>query len=112
MKSSALSIVMYILVSPLMAETPHGIVYTVRLENGASQWYQIVAPSSIPPANAAKWATPSLSHSKLSPQGAGIVAVGWAGGQAACQNVQRVGLLMGCPILGVMNREDSITHRV
>jgi hypothetical protein len=80
MKISALSFVMYVLVSPLMAETPHGIVYTVRLENGASQWYQIVAPSSIPPANSGKWATPSLSHSKLSPQGAGIVAVGWAGG--------------------------------
>jgi hypothetical protein len=80
MKSSVLSIVMYVLVSPLMAETPNGIVYKVRLENGATQWYQIVVPSSIPPANVVKWATPSLSHSKLSAQGAGIVAVGWAGG--------------------------------
>ena len=80
MKISALSIVMYVLVSPLMAETPNGIVYKVRLENGATQWYQIVVPSSIPPANVVKWATPSLSHSKLSAQGAGIVAVGWAGG--------------------------------
>ena len=80
MKISVLSIVMFILVSPIMAEAPNGIVYKVRLENGASQWYQIVVPSSIPPANAVKWATPSLANSKLSVQGAGIVAVGWAGG--------------------------------
>ena len=80
MKSSLLSIVMLVFVSPIMAETPKGIVYNVRLENGASQWYQIVVPSSIPPANSGKWATPSLAHSNLSVQGAGIVAVGWAGG--------------------------------
>jgi hypothetical protein len=80
MKISVLSIVMYVLVSPILAETPNGTVYKVRLENGKSQWYQIVVPSSIPPANAVKWATPSLSHSKLSAQGAGIVAVGWASG--------------------------------
>jgi hypothetical protein len=80
MKSSVLSIVIFVLVSPIMAETSNGIVYNVRLENGASQWYQIVVPSSIPPANAVKWATPSLAHSNLSVQGAGIVAVGWAGG--------------------------------
>ena len=80
MKISALSIVMYVLVSPIMAETPNAIVYKVRLENGASQLYQIVVSSSIPPANAVKWATPSLAHSNLSVQGAGIVAVGWAGG--------------------------------
>ena len=52
MKISALSIVMYVLVSPIMAETPNAIVYKVRLENGASQLYQIVVSSSIPPANA------------------------------------------------------------
>ena len=80
MKISGLSIVVFALVSPMMAETPNGIVYNVRLENGASQWYQIFVSSSIPSPNAAKWATPSLSHSKLSAQGAGIVAVGWAGG--------------------------------
>ena len=80
MKSRVLFILMYFLVSPIMAETPNGIVYKVRLENGATQWYQIVVPSGIPPASSVKWATPSLSHSKLSAQGAGIVAVGWAGG--------------------------------
>jgi hypothetical protein len=80
MKVSVLFIVICVLVSPIMAETPNGIVYNVRLENGASQWYQIVILSSMPPASAAKWATASLSHSKLSAQGAGIVAVGWAGG--------------------------------
>jgi len=37
MKISALSIVMYVLVSPIMAETPNAIVYKVRLENGATQ---------------------------------------------------------------------------
>jgi hypothetical protein len=80
MKVSVLFIVSFVLISPMMAETPNGIVYKVRLDNGASQSYQIVVSSSIPPANAGKWATPSLSHSKLSAQGAGIVAVGWAGG--------------------------------
>src|SRR5260370_34566831 len=80
MKIGVLSIVMYVLVSPIMTETPNGIVYNVRLENGASQLYQIVVSSSIPPANAVKWATPSLAHSNLSVQCAGIVAVGWAGG--------------------------------
>ena len=70
----------FVLVSPMMAETPNGIVYKVRLANGASQFYQIVVSSSIPPANAVKWATPSLAQSRLSAQGAGIVAVGWAGG--------------------------------
>jgi hypothetical protein len=80
MKISILFIVSFLFVSSMMAKTPNEIVYNVRLENGASQRYQIVVPSSIPPANAAKWATPSLSHSKLSAQGAGVVAVGWAGG--------------------------------
>jgi hypothetical protein len=80
MKISLLFIVIFALASPMVAETPNGIVYNVRLENGAGQWYQIVVSSSIPSPNAAKWATPSLSHSKLSAQGAGIVAVGWAGG--------------------------------
>jgi hypothetical protein len=83
MKISLLSIVMFILVSPIMAKTSNGIVYKVRLESGVSQWYEIFVPSSIPPANAVKWATPSLANSKLSVQGAGIVAVGWAGGLSA-----------------------------
>jgi hypothetical protein len=37
MKISVLSIMMYVLVSPIMAETPNGIAYKVRLENGATQ---------------------------------------------------------------------------
>ena len=73
MKVSVLSVVIFVLVSPMMAATPSGTVYSVRRD-------QIVVSSSIPPANAEKWATPILSHSKLSAQGAGIVAVGWAGG--------------------------------
>jgi hypothetical protein len=80
MKVSLLFTWIFVLVSPMMAETPNGIVYKVRLANGASQFYQIVVHSSIPPANAAKWATPSVAQNKLSAQGAGIVAVGWAGG--------------------------------
>jgi hypothetical protein len=68
-----LSVVIFVLVSPMMAETPSGSVYSVGRD-------QIVVSSSIPPANAEKWATPTLSHSKLSAQGAGILAVGWAGG--------------------------------
>jgi hypothetical protein len=68
--------VIFVLVLPMMAATPSGTVYSVRRD-------QIVVSSSIPPANAEKWATPILSHSKLSAQGAGIVAVGWAGGLSA-----------------------------
>ena len=108
MKISVLAIVMYVLVSPSMAETPNGIVYKVRLENGASQWHQIVVPSSIPPANSVKWATPSLSHSKLSAQGAGIVAVGWAGGLS---KRAKGGPTNGMSNIGGNSREDSITHR-
>jgi hypothetical protein len=73
MRISLLPIVSFVLVSPMMGETPNGSGNSVHLD-------QIVVSSSMPPANAAKWATPSLSHSKLSAQGAGIVAVGWAGG--------------------------------
>jgi hypothetical protein len=80
MKVSVLFIVSVVLISPMMAETPNGVVYKVRLANGANQFYQIVVSSSIPPANAVKWATPSVAQNKLSAKGAGIVAVGWAGG--------------------------------
>jgi hypothetical protein len=65
MKISGLSVVIFVLVSPMMAATPSGTVYSVRRD-------QIVVSSSIPLANAEKWATPTLSHSKLSAQGAGI----------------------------------------
>ena len=80
MKVRLLSSLIFVLVSPTMAETPNGIVYKVRQANGASQFYQIVVSSSIPAANAVKWATPSAAQNKLSAQGAGILAVGWAGG--------------------------------
>jgi hypothetical protein len=83
------------------------LAHTRRLENGASPVVSNRRSFGIPPANAVN-EPPSLSHSKLSAQGAGIVAVGWA---AACQNVQRADLLTGCNI-GVIRREDSITHRV
>ena len=63
-----------------MAETPNGFAYKVRLENGADQYYQIVAPINVPPAKALKWATPSVANNRLSAQGPGIVAVAWAGG--------------------------------
>jgi hypothetical protein len=75
MKVSGLSVVIFVLVSPIMASTSD-TVYSVRRD-------QIVVSSSIPLANAEKWVTPTLSHSKLSAQGAGIVAVGWAGGLSA-----------------------------
>jgi hypothetical protein len=109
MKISILSTVSFLLVSSMMAKTPNEIVYNVRLENGASQWYQIVVPSSIPPANAVKWATPSLSHSKLSAQGAGIVAVGWAGGLSKSA---KGGPTNAMSNIGVIRREDSITRRM
>src|SRR5260370_26772660 len=80
MKGSLLSTLIVVLVSPMMAEPPNGMVYKVRQANGPSQFYQIVVPSSIAPANAVKWATPSVASNKLSAQGARIVAVGWAGG--------------------------------
>jgi hypothetical protein len=80
MRVSLLAISFFVLVSPMMAKTPNGVVYKVRLANGANQFYQIVVSSSIPLANAVKWATPSVAQNKLSAKGAGIVAVGWAGG--------------------------------
>jgi hypothetical protein len=80
MKVSLLSTLIVVLVSPMMAETPNGIVYKVRPANGADQYYQIVAPVNILPPKAVKWATPSVAQNKLSAQGAGIVAAGWAGG--------------------------------
>ena len=95
MKIRILFVVSFFLVSSMIAKTANEIVYNVRLENGASQWYQMVVPSSIPPANAVKWATPSVSHSKLSAQGAGIVAVGWAGGLS---KRAKGGLLTRCPL--------------
>ena len=106
MKASVLSIVIFVLVSPMMAETPNGIVY---LENGSSQLYQIVVSSSIPPANAVKWATPSVSQSKLSAQGAGIVAVGWAGGLSTRA---KGGPTNSITNIGVIRRGDSITRRM
>jgi hypothetical protein len=109
MKASVLSIVIFVLVSPMMAETPNGIVYKVRLENGSSQLYQIVVSSSIPPANAVKWATPSVSQSKLSAQGAGIVAVGWAGGLSTRA---KGGPTNSITNIGVIRRGDSITRRM
>ena len=82
MKRSLLMILVVVLVSPVMAETGHGIVYKVRLANGADQYYQIVAPTDLPPAKAVKWATPSMATNKFSAQAAGIGAVAWAGGMS------------------------------
>ena len=108
MKVSLLSTVIFVLVSPMMAETPNGIVYKVRLENGASQLYQIVVSSSIPPAKATKWATPSVAQNKLSAQGAGIVAVGWAGGWTTRA---KGGPTNSMTKIGVIRREDSMARR-
>jgi hypothetical protein len=69
-----------VLVLPVMAETTNGIVYKVRLTNGVDQYYQIVAPTNVPPPKAVKWITPSVATNKISPQSAGIAAVAWAGG--------------------------------
>ena len=44
------------------------------------QYYQIIVPANVPPAQAVKWAIPSVANSQLSAQGAGIVAAAWAGG--------------------------------
>jgi hypothetical protein len=66
MKVSLLSSLIFVLVSPMMAETPNGIVYKVRLANGASQFYQIFVSPSIPPAKSVKWVTPSVAQNKLS----------------------------------------------
>jgi hypothetical protein len=63
-----------------MAKTADAIVYKVRLANGVYQYYQIVVPASVPPAQPVKWATPSVANNQLSAQGAGIVAAAWAGG--------------------------------
>jgi hypothetical protein len=80
MKASLLSIVMIFgFVSPMMAETQDGSAHSVRLD-------QRGASSSVPPANTAKGDTPFLSNGKLSAQGAGVVAVGWAGGLSTHPN--------------------------
>jgi len=80
MKNSVLMILVVVLVSTVMAETPNGIVYKVRLANGADQYCQIVVPVNVPPAKPTRWATPSVANNKLSAQAAGTGAVAWAGG--------------------------------
>ena len=80
MKALFLTIVTCVLGSPGIATTTNDVVYKVRLSSGADQYYQSVAPTNVPPAKTVKWATPSVAQNKLSAQGAGIVAVGWAGG--------------------------------
>src|SRR5260370_20719477 len=73
MKTTVLSIIAFVLVLPVMAETPNGIVNKVRLANGAD-------PTNVLPAKAVEWAPPSLASNKISAQSAGIAAVAWAGG--------------------------------
>ena len=80
MKPLLLTILACVLLSPITAEATDAIVYKVRLANGVYQYYQIVVPANIPPAQPVKWATPSVANNQLSAQGAGIVAVAWAGG--------------------------------
>jgi hypothetical protein len=63
-----------------MTATTNGVLYNVRLANGASQEYQIVVPADIAPAKGGTWATPYLAHSKVSPRMAGVLAAAWAGG--------------------------------
>src|SRR5260370_3653823 len=73
MKTTVLSIIAFVLVLPVMAETTNGIVNKVGLANGA-------APTNVLPAKAVKWAPPSVASNKISAQSAGIAAVAWAGG--------------------------------
>jgi hypothetical protein len=80
MKALFLTILTCVLGSPGIATTTNDVVYKVRLSSGADQYYQIVAPTNVPSAKAVKWATPSVANTRLSAQGAGIVAVAWAGG--------------------------------
>ena len=80
MKPLIVTILACVLLSPIMAKTTDAIVYKVRQANGVYQYYQIVVPPNVPPAQAAKWATPSVANNQLSAQGAGIVAAAWAGG--------------------------------
>jgi hypothetical protein len=79
-KARLLTILASALVLPVMAETTSGIVYKVRFANGIDQYYQIVAPTNVPPPKAVKWVTPSVASNKISAQSAGIAAVAWAGG--------------------------------
>jgi hypothetical protein len=73
MKTTVLSIIPFVLVLPVMAETTNEILYKVRLANGA-------APTNVLPPKAVKWEPPSLASNKISAQSAGIAAVAWAGG--------------------------------
>src|SRR5260370_40135027 len=63
-----------------MAETTNGIVYKIRLANGADQYFQIVAPTNVPPPRAVKWATPPVAGNESSAQSAGIPGLAWGGG--------------------------------
>ena len=82
MKTTVLSIIVCILVLPVTAKTRNELLFSVRLPNGAEQYYQIVVPPNIQPTavNPRTWATPSMATSKISAQSATIVAVAWAGG--------------------------------
>jgi hypothetical protein len=73
MNTTVLSIIAFVLVLPVMAETTNKIVDKVRLADGT-------APTNDLPAKAAKWAPASVPSNKISAQGAGIAAVAWAGG--------------------------------
>jgi hypothetical protein len=73
MTTIVLSITAFVLVLPVMAEPTNGIVYKVRLADGAPST-NVLAPKAAP------WATPSVASNKISAQSAGIAAVAWAGG--------------------------------
>jgi hypothetical protein len=82
MKAIVSTILACVLASPMMADTTNGIVYKVRLANGGDQYYQIVVPRNLAPAQIKPrtWATPSMATDSLSAQAAGIAAVAWSGG--------------------------------
>jgi hypothetical protein len=65
-----------------MAQATNRIVYEVRLADGASQSYEIVAPENVAPLplNPRSWTTPSMATDNISAREAVLVAVAWAGG--------------------------------
>ena len=58
------------------------VVYKVRLESGAPQYYRLEVPPGISPAkvNPAEWNQAQYATNKISPNAAVLAAVGWAGG--------------------------------
>jgi hypothetical protein len=81
-KTSLLTVLVFVLVSPMMAQTDYAIVYKVCLADGTPRYYQIMVPArhQLGELNSRARTTPSTATTKISELEATRVALGWAGG--------------------------------